>query len=98
MPDTRGDVLCPTCGQWTPPAPFCTECGAALQLGVQEPGEVFAVPTWARGRPARITMGQRGGTIRARARGPGGARRRGWSSGARPPLDNLTEPEPPAAA
>jgi hypothetical protein len=36
MPDTRGDVLCPTCGLWTPPAPFCTECGAALQLGVQE--------------------------------------------------------------
>lgn len=36
MPDTRGDVLCPTCGLWTPPAPFCTECGAALQVGLQE--------------------------------------------------------------
>jgi hypothetical protein len=36
MPDTRGDVLCPTCGLWTPPAPFCTECGAVLQVGLQE--------------------------------------------------------------
>jgi len=38
MPDTRGDVLCPTCGRWTPPAPFCNECGAALQGG--SPGSV----------------------------------------------------------
>lgn len=37
MPDTRGDVLCPTCGRWTPPAPFCNECGAALQGGFRDP-------------------------------------------------------------
>jgi hypothetical protein len=39
MPDTGGDVLCPTCGQWTPPAPFCSECGATLQVGIREPGD-----------------------------------------------------------
>ncbi|HEX9738622.1 MAG TPA: hypothetical protein VGA91_05265, partial [Candidatus Limnocylindria bacterium] len=37
MPDARGDVLCPTCGRWTPPAPFCNECGAALQGGFRDP-------------------------------------------------------------
>ncbi|MEK6192073.1 MAG: hypothetical protein AABM41_07090 [Chloroflexota bacterium] len=37
MPDVRGDVLCPTCGRWTPPAPFCNECGAALQVGFRDP-------------------------------------------------------------
>lgn len=37
MPDVRGDVLCPTCGRWTPPAPFCNECGAALQGGFRDP-------------------------------------------------------------
>lgn len=50
MPDTRGDVLCPTCGLWTPPAPFCTECGAALQLGLQESASGGGSDVFRRGR------------------------------------------------
>ncbi len=49
MPDARGDVLCPTCGRWTPPAPFCNECGAALQGDFRDPAGAEGSDVYRRG-------------------------------------------------
>jgi hypothetical protein len=96
MPDTRGDVLCPTCGQWTPPAPFCTECGAALQLGVQEPGESSP---FRRGHEVDQPGSPWGSSAERFEPEPEDQAARAAAAGAAagPRIDNLTEPEPPAA-
>jgi hypothetical protein len=96
MPDTRGDVLCPTCGQWTPPAPFCTECGAALQLGVQEPGETSP---FRRGHEVDQPGSPWGSDAERFEPEPEDQAARAAAAGAAagPRIDHLTEPEPPAA-
>ncbi|HEY7738939.1 MAG TPA: hypothetical protein VIC63_07960 [Candidatus Limnocylindria bacterium] len=103
MPDTRGDVLCPTCGQWTPPAPFCTECGAALQVGLRESADQGS-SVFRRGQEVDQPGSPWDSPTERFEPEPEDAAARGAAAGAAPAagagrIDNLSEappaPEPP---